>query len=107
MPFVRPDHGRSRIDISPPADAADGDFPAGFAGVSVHQPDLPSAGPRPDPGVFRTDFLRRADAGRHFGAAGSQSSGKRVDEARLQRIPSPSMDFVRAAGPSWAAPFAE
>src|SRR5258708_36601891 len=93
MPFVRPDHGRSRIDIPPPADAADRNFPAGFSGVSVHQPDLPSAGPRADPGVFRADFLRRADAGGHFGAARAQSSGNRVNEARLQWIYSTAMDF--------------
>src|SRR6266478_599861 len=33
MPFVRPDHGRSRTDISPPAHAADRNLPAGFAGL--------------------------------------------------------------------------
>src|ERR1700730_9298256 len=93
MPFVRPNHGRSRIDIPPTADAADRNFPAGFAGVSVHQPDLSSVGPGPDSGVLRIDFLWRAHAGCRFGAAGAQASGNRADEARLQRIYSTAMDF--------------
>src|SRR5258708_37198180 len=99
MPFVRPDHGRSRIDIPPPADAADRDFPAGFAGVSVHQPDLPSAGPRPDPGVFRTDFLRRADAGRHFGAAALELSGNPGYEDGSTGLTSAPQDFGGVSHP--------
>src|SRR5260370_17990671 len=73
MTFVQPNHGRRGIDIPAPVNAADGNFPAGFAGVSVHQPDLSSVGSRLDSGVFRADFLWRAYAGYRFGAAGSQS----------------------------------
>src|SRR6266853_2501608 len=93
MPCVRLDYGRRRVDVSPQAHAPDRNFPAGLARVSLYQPDLSSLGSRSYPGFLRADFLWCTDLGYYFGAAGSQSSGNRADEARLQWIYSAALDL--------------
>src|SRR6266853_633394 len=93
MPFVRLDYGRRRVDVSPPAHAADRHFPVGLARVPLYQPDLSSLGSRSYPSFLRADFLWCTDLGYYFGAAGAQSSGNRADEARLQWIYSTAVDL--------------
>src|SRR4029077_1540889 len=102
MPLVRIDVRGSGGDVSAQAGVAYGNISAWVAAVSLSQPALSAARPRPDAGIFRCDFLQRFVSGGDHRTPRPGAQRSRNAEAHLLRLYSTSVDFGCHAARQWS-----